>query len=238
MSQRKKTSPMSIVFGMVVAAIIGVFAVAILSLPTEAVGLSDAVETELDQSGAKNPVTAVLLNFRGYDTLLEIVVLLLAVIGARVLTATNASSGDKQSQPVNLVLVGFMRIIAPVMIVVAGYLLWVGGHAPGGAFQAAAVLAAMGVLLKLGGVHWTRNLSDLGERLLLVAGLTAFLAVAIGVMSDQRSFLEYPTSAAKSLMLLIEFLATVSIAAILLALFSSGTLREQDSQVPKDEVAQ
>jgi len=238
MSQPKQTALINIAFGVVVAGIIGVLGVAIFSLPREAVGLSAAVEADLDRAGAKNPVTAVLLNFRGYDTMLEIVVLLLALIGARVLTTADASSDVKQSQPVNPALLGFIRIVAPVMIIVAGYLLWVGGHAPGGAFQAAAVLAAMGVLLKLGGVHWTRNLSKRGERLLLVGGLTVFLAVATGVMTSQRGFLEYPPPAAKTLILLIESAATISIAAILLSLFSSGTLRDVDSQVFDDEVAQ
>ncbi len=238
MSQHKQTALMNIAFGVVVAAIISVLVVAISSLPSEAVGLSGAVQADLDQAGARNPVTAVLLNFRGYDTLLEIVVLLLAVIGARILTAADASSDVNQSQPVNPALLGFIRIIAPLMIIIAGYLLWVGGHAPGGAFQAAAVLAAMGVLLRLGGVHWTRSLSERGERLLLVAGLVVFLAFSLGVITSQRNFLEYPRPAAKTLILLIESAAAVSIAAILLALFSSGTLREVDSQVPDDEVAQ
>ena len=51
---------------------------------------------------------------------------------------------------------------------------------------------------------------------------------------DIRHFLEYPPSSAKWLILLIEAVATVSIAAILLALFSGGTLRstEQSHQIP------
>ncbi|TWU22516.1 putative monovalent cation/H+ antiporter subunit B [Novipirellula galeiformis] len=237
MSQPPPVALINIAFAIVVAAMIGILGIAIFSLPSEAVGLSGAVEAELDQAGAKNPVTAVLLNFRGYDTMLEIVVLLLAVIGTRVLTTADASLEVERNRSVNPVLLGFIRILAPVMIVVAGYLLWVGGHAPGGAFQAAAVLAAMGVLLKLGGVPWTRNLSQRGERLLLVAGLAVFLVVATAVMlTSQRNLLQYPPSAAKTLILLIESAAAVSIAAILLALFGSGTLRETQSPVPRDEI--
>ena len=51
----------------------------ILSLPTEWNGLRADVVAKLDESGVRNPVTAVLLNFRGYDTLLEIGVLLVGV---------------------------------------------------------------------------------------------------------------------------------------------------------------
>ena len=45
-------------------------------------GVRELVMEELSASGVSNPVTAVLLNFRGYDTLLEMAVLLVAVVGA------------------------------------------------------------------------------------------------------------------------------------------------------------
>lgn len=41
------------------------------------------VRTSLPDSGVRNPVTAVLLNFRGYHTLLEVAVLLLAAFAGR-----------------------------------------------------------------------------------------------------------------------------------------------------------
>ena len=46
----------------------------ILTLPSHAPGLSAEVAAQIKASGVSNPVTAVLLNFRGYDTLLEMVV--------------------------------------------------------------------------------------------------------------------------------------------------------------------
>ena len=47
-------------------------------LPNQMLAL---VSSNMPISGVDNPVTAVLLNFRGYDTLLEIGVLLLAAVG-------------------------------------------------------------------------------------------------------------------------------------------------------------
>ena len=44
---------------------------AVLSLPDHANGLQKMVANKMEVSGVSNPVTAVLLNFRGYDTLLE-----------------------------------------------------------------------------------------------------------------------------------------------------------------------
>ncbi|KAA1262004.1 putative monovalent cation/H+ antiporter subunit B [Rubripirellula obstinata] len=210
----------------VVLVIVGVLGTAILSLPPEASGLQPLVDQSLDESGAKNPVTAVLLNFRGYDTMLELIVMLLAVIGARALTNGETWCQTKPDvEEMDPLLHGFVRLITPLMIVVAGYLLWVGGHEPGGAFQAAAVLAGVGVLLQLSGFPWFRHLSGFAERLLLVSGAAIFLLVGVGTMSAERAFLEYPVDAAKPLILLIETVATVSIATILLTLYNSGVLR-------------
>ncbi len=113
-------------------------------------GLAGQVQARMAASGVSSPVTAVLLNFRGYDTLLEIGVLALAVIGLASLLA-----GDLKPLPAepvdDPVLSALARRLFPVAVLVAGYLLWSGTHAPGGAFQAGAVLGSGGVLLHLAG---------------------------------------------------------------------------------------
>ncbi len=225
MSRLRKTELAKVGFGLIVAMIVTALGCAILALPGEESGLAGAVMLNLDQAGAKNPVTAVLLNFRGYDTLLEIAVLLLAVLGARAL-AVDESADDSEHfrSSINPVLIGFIRVIAPVMIIVAGYLLWVGGHAPGGAFQAGAVLASLGVLLVLADINWTQHLSDYSERILLTISLVVFLSVGLATMFNARNFLEFSPSTAKWCILLIEAVATVSIAVILLALFCCGKI--------------
>ncbi len=105
---------------------------AVLSLPDQAVGLSDRVSANMEASGVSNQVTAVLLNFRGYDTLLELGVLLAALLGVWSL-GTAASQRRANPEPVLSFLVG---VLVPIMILMAGYLLWVGANAPGGALNA------------------------------------------------------------------------------------------------------
>lgn len=219
-------------FGILVAAMVGVLATALWHLPEEPRGLAEEVDARLEDAGTSNPVTAVLLNFRSYDTLLEIAVLLLAVLGAQVLAGDEADLAvvhrevRLQDQSAgNPVLDGFVRLAGPTMILVAGYLLWAGGHAPGGAFQAGAVLAALGILLLLTGAHQRLvEISPAAERGVLVAGVGVFLGVGIGMVLVERRFLEYPVPGAKWLMLLIETFAMVSIAAIVVALFRGGRL--------------
>ncbi|HSB22087.1 MAG TPA: hydrogenase subunit MbhD domain-containing protein, partial [Burkholderiaceae bacterium] len=57
----------------------------VLALPASWSGLTGAALEQLGRSGVSNPVTATLLNYRAYDTLLEIGVLLLAVLGVWIL---------------------------------------------------------------------------------------------------------------------------------------------------------
>ena len=189
-------------------------AYALFVLPKESVGLAGLVQQQLPQSGVENPVTAVLLNFRGYDTLLEMGVLLLALLGVWSLQS------EPQQKSVEIAQIPFslVQILVPLMIMLAAYLLWVGAHAPGGAFQAGSVLAAAIVLCLMFGLRFPERFLGWQLRLLLILGLTVFVAVA-GLMLLHGKLLHYPVAWAGGLILLIETAATLSIAVTLAALF-------------------
>lgn len=196
----------------------------VLSLPPYAAGLSTEVAANLEISGASNPVTAVLLNFRGYDTLLEIVVLLLALLGV---WSLNSAGLDHKAAP-GIVLDTLARLLTPIFILVAAYLLWVGAHAPGGAFQAGAILGAAGVLLLLAGWRPPAALMALPLRLVLVIGPAIFVIVAVLTLLIKGQMLEYPPAQAGALILILETAATVSIAVTLAALFLGGDPRKNN----------
>lgn len=191
---------------------------AVLSLPSLAPGLSELVAENLETSGVSNPATAVLLNFRAYDTLLELGVLLLALLGV---WSFGAMPEHRESFP-GPVLDTLWRLLVPLLILVAGYLLWVGAHAPGGAFQAGSVLGAAGVLLLLAGWRPGARFVGLPLRITLVAGLGVFVIVSAVLILVGGRLLEYPPSFAATLILLIEAAATLSIGITLAALFIGG----------------
>lgn len=188
---------------------------AMLELGPTAIDLRAPVAAHLAESGVTHPVTAVLLNYRGYDTLLEIAVLLLALLAILAVVGEAPPSPTRAAHPV---LQALARLAVPLMVVVAVYLLWAGAFRPGGAFQAGAVLAAAAVLLHLVGLlpGWSRP--RFGLRIGLSAGFALFLAVAAGLLT-QGSLLQYPPAAAGVLILLIESGLTVSLALILAGLF-------------------
>jgi multisubunit Na+/H+ antiporter MnhB subunit len=182
----------------------------LLGLPPGSGELAALVEASLAESGVEHAVTAVLLNFRGYDTLLEMLVLLLALAAVQSMGTLPAPLPGEPPSPV---LSELLRLLTPLLVLVAGYLLWVGKHAPGGAFQAGAVLGAAGVLFLLTERRRAGATAPALLRLMPVLGPAAFTN---GVL------LGYPSEQAGSLILLIEALATVSIAATLVLLFAGA----------------
>jgi multisubunit Na+/H+ antiporter MnhB subunit len=192
----------------------------VIALPPVAAGLSEEVNAELPRNGIHNPVTATLLDFRSYDTLLEIAVLLLAVTAIRALRRGDPST----MRPGDEVLAFLGRILVPVMILFVGYLLMAGLDSPGGAFQAGAILSAAGILLILTGRSVPLRDEGLPLRFGLAIGLAAFVAVGVAGMLVANAFLDYPQRNATAIVLLLEVGASVSIALALLEMFV-GVLR-------------
>ncbi len=178
----------------------------VLSFPAISEGLAPEVGANLEASGVSNPVTAVLLNFRAYDTLLEVHVLLLALLGAWSLGGLPAPPATAPGP----VLDTLARLLAPLLI---------GARAPGGAFQAGAVLGAASVLLLLAGWRPHPAFTRLPLRLVLVAGPGLFLLIALVTGLTGGSLLEFSPVRAGMLIFLLEAVATLSIGATLAALF-------------------
>ncbi|WP_417344500.1 hydrogen gas-evolving membrane-bound hydrogenase subunit E [Ferrimonas sp.] len=189
-------------------------AYAVVITPEPAQQLPPLVASHMNASGVTNQVTAVLLNFRGYDTLLELAVLLVALLGAWSLGGLT----EYRSPPPGLVLEMMSRQLVPVLLLVAGYLLWAGASSPGGAFQAGSLLGAAGVLLLLCDWRVENRFLTLPVRLSIVAGLGVFILTGAALLLD-RGFLHFPPIVASKLILVIEAAATLSIGITLAALF-------------------
>lgn len=187
--------------------------------------LADLAYERLSGTGVQNPVTAVLLNYRAYDTLMELAVLLAALLG--IWSLGPAAPGFQRS---GAVLAGMVSWVVPLLIVTGGYMLWVGGYAPGGAFQAGALLGASGVIVRLAGDPRAGLPAEAAQRWLLVLGVLVFVLVGLGLMLFGEGFLTYPPKLAKWLILLIEAAATVAIGVALAAAYVGGRPPGPDAQ--------
>ncbi|MFO7757876.1 MAG: hydrogenase subunit MbhD domain-containing protein [Roseovarius sp.] len=178
----------------------------------------------LPRAGAGNPVTAVLLNFRAWDTLLESVVLLTALIGVWILGRDedwHARLGLPQHSRPGGVMAGFGRVLPPVGFLVGVYLVYVGADHPGGAFQGGTVLAAVGLVAALAGQIRPPRISDWQWRAALVVGPLVFITSGLAGAMFFGGFLTLPADIAAGAIFAIEAALAVSIA-VTLALLVIG----------------
>ncbi len=205
--------------GMLCLALLALLGWAALALPTQPRGLTGPALAALPDSGVSNPVTAALLNYRAYDTLLEVAVLLLALVGVWSLREGRLMRVDLNARPL---LLSLLRLVLPVLVVAGGYLLWIGAFAPGGAFQGGALAGGVFVLLLLAGLGRRALTHERGLRLGLALGLAVFAGVGGGVMLLTGGLLEYPRASAGHWILAIEAAALISIGLTFGGLFLGG----------------
>ncbi|QAY62629.1 DUF4040 domain-containing protein [Xylanimonas allomyrinae] len=107
--------------------------------PVEVGPLREAVMTAyLDSPRLVNPVTSILLHYRVFDTVLEALMLLVAVLGVMHLRDTGGGpspAGYGSLGARHPTLVTALRILTPVLVVVGVALVVGDPHTPGGGFQ-------------------------------------------------------------------------------------------------------
>ena len=140
--------------------------------------------------GGTNVVNVILVDFRGYDTLGEITVLALAGIGIYAmldhlhLTGTsqdaNGRPWDRDMHPVAMA--SFTRLLLPLALLVAMFILLRGHNLPGGGFIAGLITAVALVMQYLAnGVTWTQ--SRLPANIHSIIGYGLLIAVVTGLTS-------------------------------------------------------
>jgi len=187
-------------------------------LPEPAPTLAPQAAANIAATGLGNPVTAVLMAYRAIDTLLETVVLLLALIGIWSLAPNRVWGGfpgpRHQADP-DSALTFVAQLLVPIGILVSIHIFWVGSVAPGGEFQGATILATMWILAMIAGLVSAPPVSRRWLRLLLVAGPAMFFGIGFAGFLAADAFLAYPETHAKLVILMIEIPVTLSIAATL-----------------------
>jgi multisubunit Na+/H+ antiporter MnhB subunit len=216
--------PVRLVAGALCALIAAGLATAVLLPPEVIPTLAPTVMENLAQSGLGNPVAGVLFVYRALDTLLEKVVLLLALLGIWSLAPDGVWGGIPglrvYAQP-SSTLTFLAQLLPPIGIVVAIYMCWVGAKEPGGAFQGGTILAAMWLLVMIAGLKSVPSISQPWLRLLLVVGPVIFLAIGLAGFVLADAFLAYPSGYAKPMIVAVEVALTLSIG-VALGLLAAG----------------
>jgi len=206
------------------AVVTGALAIVVLSLPDPAPSLAPAAAAHLPATELGNPVTAVLMAYRAIDTLVEKVVVLVALLAVWSLAPDprwGGRPGASRRRQRDDALAFLAQLLPPIGIVAGVYLVWTSADHPGGAFPGSTLLAAMWLLARMAGLVDAPAVSRRWLRIALVAGPVVFLAVGLAGFAWADRFLAYPDGWAKPLILGIEAAMTVSIA-VTLAMLVEG----------------
>lgn len=183
-----------------------------------------------------NLVTSVLADYRGFDTMFETVVILvagLAIIGIlRRPFQPGPRKVDGKKEP-DLIQVVTCRLVVPVLQLFALYVIAHGHHSPGGGFQGGVMLGASFILMTLtGGLPAT--LARLPEqRALFLAGLGVLIFAGTGLLCMMLggNFLDYevlhrimpgtgPVMARSHSMLIVEIGVAFTVCTIMFSIYA------------------
>ena len=186
-----------------------------------------------------NVVTAVLASFRGYDTLGEVFVVFVAMVGVLfVLSGDSSRTGPIRAPDPGLrhhlipQVVG--RLLLPFIILFGLYVQFHGEYGPGGGFQAGAIIATGLILHALleGEQAALRAVPAGAMQALVVAGASIYGGVGVLCMLLGGSFLDYsvlhsdPVTGRQIGIIAIELGVGMTVAGALLSIFHAFAARE------------
>jgi multicomponent Na+:H+ antiporter subunit B len=133
----------------------------------------------IEDTGAANIVTSVVVNYRGLDTLGEVTVLFLAAIGLGAVLATNIRKEDRDTEKASLILSTGCKFLFPFILLLGAYVFIHGHLTPGGGFQGGAIIASAFLLMYLG-CHKEKRVNETG--IIISESLGGLVFVIIGLI--------------------------------------------------------
>ncbi|OQX83570.1 MAG: cation:proton antiporter [Candidatus Latescibacteria bacterium 4484_7] len=137
------------------------------------------IDNGVEETGATNIVTSVVVNYRGFDTLGEVTVLFVAALGlGAVLALKKKKQENDELERASLVLTSGCKFLFPFILLFGSYIFIHGHLTPGGGFQGGAVIASAFLLIYLGCRE--RKINENGAK--AIESLSGLLFVVIGLI--------------------------------------------------------
>ncbi len=210
--------------------------------PANSYRLSQHYITEtFPETSVPNMVTAVLADYRGYDTMFETVVIFtagIAIIGILRRYGPKDESVLKQQATIykkddDLIISTTCRLVIPIIQLFALYVVAHGHHSPGGGFQGGVIFGASFILLALSRDLQTAQKWVPENRILKLAGTGIFIYAGFGFLclALGSNFLDYqilhkimpatPIEARSHAMLGVEIGVAFTVTAVMFSIYSN-----------------
>lgn len=202
------------------------------------------IEETMNKTKVPNMVTAVLADYRGYDTMFETVVIFIAGIGIiavlRCFQDASAEAPDAPEEDIeeqDLIVRCTCNLVIPVIQLFALYVVAHGHHSPGGGFQGGVILGSSYILLALAcGLPVAKK--RMGERraiVLAAVGVIIYVGWGVLCMLFGGEFLNYAKldpilpegykMARSHSMLIVEIGVAFTVTAIMFAIYANLSTR-------------
>ncbi len=164
------------------------------------------IEHSHDLAGGNNVVNVILVDFRGFDTLFEIMVLGIASLAIYGLIQLRLEPGDidnkllksktkratLQRKSNDVILKTVSKVVVLMIITFSLYLFFAGHNNPGGGFIGALMTSAALILLAIAfGMDMIRKVLPVNYRILTAVGLLIAILTAVGSMVFDAPFLSH-----------------------------------------------
>lgn len=133
----------------------------------------------VEETGAANIVTSVVVNYRSLDTLGEVTILFLAAIGLGAVLATTIRKEDRDTEKASLILSTGCKFLFPFILLFGAYIFIHGHLTPGGGFQGGAIIASAFLLMYLG-CHNEKRINETG--IIISESLGGLVFVIVGLI--------------------------------------------------------
>lgn len=130
----------------------------------------------IEETGATNIVTSVVLNYRSFDTLGEVTILFIGAVGLGVILF-GFETNRKKVKPASLILTTGCRLLFPLILLFGIYIFIYGHLTPGGGFQGGAIIASGFLLNYIGCLK--KRISEKGINIIESLGGTIFIVIGL-----------------------------------------------------------
>ncbi|MEK6202064.1 MAG: sodium:proton antiporter [Desulfobulbaceae bacterium] len=157
------------------------------------------IEKAVEETSVPNIITAVLADYRGFDTMYETVVIFCAGLTVLIILRRTPRKDKKVIKPrpqregADIILQNTARLLIPPMQIFALYVIAHGHHSPGGGFQGGVILGASFILLALA-YDLKSALQRFKEKTMLfysALGVLIYAGIGVGCLLLGKNFLAY-----------------------------------------------